>query len=316
MGFIIIAIISSFISAGIVFFYMHKKMETVMDKLLQRLDRAIHGDIQENIYDESMDAAITQRLNQLLQMTGMHKEQAETERDTIKTLISDISHQVRTPLSNIMLYTQLLKEREFQEDIRGLEDVTGFEDIIGLIDKIQKHSEKLDFFMKELVKSSYAEQEIISVTPVIVPVEELIDRACQNIELAALKKKIIIKKEIEREELCYADRKWTIEALGNLLENAVKYSPQQSIVDIKTVRYESFLCIKVKDFGIGIEEEEHGKVFERFYRSKQVKDQPGFGIGLYLAREICHKQGGYIKLKSELGKGTTAEMYLSVPLGT
>lgn len=273
-----------------------------MAHLLQRMDNAIHGQIQEMAYDESMDAAITQRLNRLLQIAGMHKEQAELERDTIKALISDISHQVRTPLSNIMLYIELLREQALEKDIEVLAD------------KIQKNSEKLDFFMKELVKSSYVEQEMILVHPQMVSVEELIDISCQNVELAAFRKKIMIKKELSKEvseKLCYADKKWTIEALGNLLENAIKYSKEESMVQIRCKEQESFLCIEVQDDGIGIKEEEQGKVFERFYRSEQVKEQPGFGIGLYLVREVLSKQGGYLKLTSKLGKGTVIAMYLS-----
>lgn len=298
----ILVFISSFLSVSITIFYMHKKTETVMAHLLQRMDNAIHGQIQEMAYDESMDAAITQRLNRLLQIAGMHKEQAELERDTIKALISDISHQVRTPLSNIMLYIELLREQALEKDIEVLAD------------KIQKNSEKLDFFMKELVKSSYVEQEMILVHPQMVSVEELIDISCQNVELAAFRKKIMIKKELSKEvseKLCYADKKWTIEALGNLLENAIKYSKEESMVQIRCKEQESFLCIEVQDDGIGIKEEEQGKVFERFYRSEQVKEQPGFGIGLYLAREVLSKQGGYLKLTSKLGKGTVIAMYLS-----
>ena len=298
----ILVFISSFLSVSITIFYMHKKTETVMAHLLQRMDNAIHGQIQEMAYDESMDAAITQRLNRLLQIAGMHKEQAELERDTIKALISDISHQVRTPLSNIMLYIELLREQALEKDIEVL------------VDKIQKNSEKLDFFMKELVKSSYVEQEMILVHPQMVSVEELIDISCQNVELAAFRKKIMIKKELSKEvseKLCYADKKWTIEALGNLLENAIKYSKEESMVQIRFKEQESFLCIEVQDDGIGIKEEEQGKVFERFYRSEQVKEQPGFGIGLYLAREVLSKQGGYLKLTSKLGKGTVIAMYLS-----
>lgn len=298
----ILVFISSFLSVSITIFYMHKKTETVMAHLLQRMDNAIHGQIQEMAYDESMDAAITQRLNRLLQIAGMHKEQAELERDTIKALISDISHQVRTPLSNIMLYIELLREQALEKDIEVLAD------------KIQKNSEKLDFFMKELVKSSYVEQEMILVHPKMVSVEELIDISCQNVELAAFRKKIMIKKELSKEvseKLCYADKKWTIEALGNLLENAIKYSKEESMVQIRCKEQESFLCIEVQDDGIGIKEEEQGKVFERFYRSEQVKEQPGFGIGLYLVREVLSKQGGYLKLTSKLGKGTVIAMYLS-----
>lgn len=278
--------------------YYQNRMEETYQELLQKLDRAIGGEIQDTAYNESMDAAVVERLNRVVQIAGMNQGKAERERDTIKSLISDISHQVRTPLTNIMLYVGLLKEQELDGDS------------MLLVDKIQKQSDKLDFFMKELIKSSYAEQEMISIHPEMNNVEEIVNTACQMVELAALKKKIDIIQE-EAEALCYADKKWTIEALGNILDNAVKYSPENTGVKVKVIPYESFICVQVEDQGIGIREEEQGMVFERFYRSKEVSNEPGFGIGLYLVREVLSKQGGYVKIKSEPGKGSVVQVYLS-----
>ena len=278
--------------------YIQKKMEVTYQNLLQRLDRSIGGEIQDTAYDESMDTAVTERLNRVVQISRMNQGKAEKERDIIKSLISDISHQVRTPLTNIMLYVGLLKEQDLDNDT------------MLLVDKIGKQSEKLEFFMKELVRSSYAEQEMISIYPKIMSVEEILHTACQIVELAALKKKINIVQE-ETDVLCCADKKWTTEALGNVLDNAIKYSPENSQIKVKVVPYESFVCIQVQDQGSGIKEEEQGMIFERFYRSKSVSSEPGFGIGLYLVREVLSKQGGYVKIKSQIGKGSTVQLYLS-----
>lgn len=275
-----------------------QKLEELYQNLLQRLDRVIGGEIQEAAYDESLDAAVTERLNRVVQISGMNQGRAEQERDTIKSLISDISHQIRTPLTNIMLYAGLLQEQDLERNS------------MLLVDKIRKQSDKLDFFLKELVKSSYAEQEMISIHPEIVQVEEILNLSCQMVELAALKKKIHIIQE-ETALLCYADKKWTTEAVGNVLDNAIKYSPEHSQIKVHAIPYESFVCIQVEDQGIGIKEEEQGRVFERFYRSKSVSSEPGFGIGLYLVREVLSKQGGYVKIKSELGKGSTVQLFLS-----
>ena len=102
---------ASFCAACFLFLYLRrssrKKMEKTYQQLLTRLDRAMGGQIQETAYDESMDAAVTERLNRVVRISRMHQEKAERERDTIKSLISDISHQVRTPLSGIMLYAGL-----------------------------------------------------------------------------------------------------------------------------------------------------------------------------------------------------------------
>ena len=247
------------------------KMKALLQETLQKLDQAISGNLQDVTYDESMDGAVAERLNKLVEMAGTQRDRAQEERDAVKALISDITHQVRTPLSNIMLYTDLLQEQPLEKDSRLLAE------------KIRKQSEKLEFFMKELVRSSYTEQEMIAVKPEKVRADRLIGRACQTVEMEALKKKVLI--SFGGTDLtCCADLKWTAEALGNILDNAVKYSPEGSEVKIEAIPYDSFLCIAVKDQGPGIMEAEQGLIFRRFYRSPEAGKLPGFGIGLYLAR--------------------------------
>ncbi|MDE7311646.1 MAG: HAMP domain-containing histidine kinase [Eubacterium sp.] len=281
--------------------YYEAKAEKTYQNLLQILDCALQGSISENVYDESMDAAVTARLNRLVQIAHTHRQSAEKERDTIKALISDISHQVRTPLTNMMLYTGLLKEQPLDSSA------------LHLVMKLEKQSDKLDFFMKELVRSSYAEQEMISICPKQADPAEMIRTACQSAELLALKKQIVIEADLQAAEgvVCYADPKWTVEAAANVLENAVKYSPERSVIQVSALVYESFVCIQVKDQGIGIREEEQGLVFERFYRSEEVKETAGFGIGLYLVREVLRRQGGYARIRSDYGNGTAVQLYLS-----
>ena len=274
----------------------NKKKE--MEVLLQRLDDALEGGEGAYAYDESMDSAIADRLNKLLRSSSTGKERAYQDRDRIKSLISDISHQIRTPLSNIMLYTGLLQEKKLDGQSRMLAD------------QIQGQAEKLDFFMKELIRSSYMETDMIVVSPRTAPVGELVDRACQAVEAEALKKGILIRQPETDRIICKFDMKWTLEAVRNILENALKYSPEGSEVQIEIAPNEAFTCISIQDEGIGIREEEQGLVFERFYRSRDVKKEPGMGIGLYLAREIISRQGGYIEARSEYAKGTCFCIYL------
>ena len=192
---------------------------------------------------------------------------------------------------------------------------TALESARQMAAKIRRQSEKLDFFIRELTKTSYAEQEMISIHPKRVSAAELIDKSCQGIELAAMKKNIhvhIRRTDVEQPGcMCFADPKWTVESLTNILENAIKYSPQSSTIEISAIPYETFVCIEVKDHGIGIPESEQGAIFRRFYRSPQVSDTPGFGIGLYLAREVLSRQGGYIKVQSAPGAGSTFQVFLS-----
>ena len=296
---IIILVISFLILTGMIIFLLIKikAYRKTLNRILDHMDLAISGTEQEIEYDENIDAAITEKMNKLVNISRLNYEDASRDRDLVKSLISDIAHQVRTPLTNIMLYAGLLQENAITDDS------------IKMAKQIQRQSEKLDFFMNELVKSSYMETEMIAVHREENSIDELFAEACQEVELAALKKKIIFNiKECDRSGSF--DMKWTKGALINLLDNAIKYSPEKSEISLKYKKYESFFSINIIDHGMGISESEQGMIFKRFYRSPEVEREQGLGIGLYLVREIIEKQGGYIKVRSEVGKGSTFSMFL------
>ena len=291
-------IILNILIMGLIICWYRNKMLFQYNNFLNKVDKILGGKQIDMIYDETLDSAISERLNRIMEISNMQKEIAEQERDVIKSLLSNISHQIRTPLANITLYAGLLKD-----DLNGMSS-------FRLADKIEKNAEKLEFFMKELLKSSYAEQEIISVNPKIIESDKIIKKSCQSVELDAMKKNIRIRSE-NNDYKVFADSKWTEEVFTNIIENAIKYSPNNTEITIKSILYESFVCVRIIDNGIGIPEQEQGKVFQRFYRGTNVTDKQGFGIGLYLAREVLRKQQGYIKIKSKLNKGTTVEVFLS-----
>lgn len=106
------------------------------------------------------------------------------------------------------------------------------------------------------------------------------------------------------------DSKWTVEALFNLLDNAVKYTPVGGKISVSAEQWEMYVKLDVADTGKGISESNQASVFRRFYREEEVHNKPGVGIGLYLAREIITMQGGYIKVVSEIGKGSTFSVFL------
>lgn len=295
---LIFGVIINIVLIYMVIRWYRNKLLVQYQNFLNKTDEILSGKQIELSYDESLDSAISERLNRIIEISRMQKGIAEEERDIVKSLITNISHQIRTPLANITLYTGLLKER-----IKDSEAAR-------LADKIENNAGKLEFFMKELLKSSYAEQEIISVSPKIIALDTIIKRSCQSVELDAMKKKIQLVLEYSTYKV-YADSKWTEEVFNNIIENAIKYSPDGATITIKSILYESFVCVQIIDNGIGIPEEEQGKIFQRFYRGTDVTDKQGFGIGLYLAREVLKKQQGYIKVKSTLNRGTTVEVFLS-----
>ena len=269
------------------------------ERLNQMLDEGIRGEFEESKYDESELSKVESKWKRFLQDSAMAKQNLETEKANIKGLISDISHQTKTPMANIKLYSELLSE-QLEEDSMEAE----------LLEQIQAQAQKLEFLIQALTKLSRLETNILEVVPVKSQVKPLLESAVEEIRKKAEKKEIQIKIEMDFEAEAVFDRKWTEEALYNLLDNAVKYSPAGSEVLISTKLYEMWCVIAVNDRGRGISEEEIPKIFGRFYRAKEVQQEEGVGIGLYLVREILQKEGGFIKVNSEVGKGSTFLCYL------
>lgn len=269
------------------------------ERLNQMLDEGIRGEFEESKYDESELSKVESKWKRFLQDSAMAKQNLETEKANIKGLLSDISHQTKTPMANIKLYSELLSE-QLEEDSMEAE----------LLGQIQAQAQKLEFLIQALTKLSRLETNILEVVPVKSQVKPLLESAVEEIRKKAEKKEIQIKIEMDFEAEAVFDRKWTEEALYNLLDNAVKYSPAGSEVLISTKLYEMWCVIAVSDRGRGISEEEIPKIFGRFYRAKEVQQEEGVGIGLYLVREILQKEGGFIKVNSEVGKGSTFLCYL------
>ena len=261
------------------------------------LEAAAGGDFTEDSFDETLLSAAESRMAAYLSASAASAKNIAAERDKIKTLIADISHQTKTPISNLLLYAQLLGEQELPESCRQL------------VDSIGAQAEKLDFLIRSLVKLSRLEAGIISVSPSVNSVSELMQEAQRQFVPKAEGKGLSFQVEDSDALACF-DPKWTLEAVGNIVDNAVKYTPPGGRVTLRAVAYELFCCIEVTDTGIGIAEDEQSQVFGRFYRSGAVRDQAGVGIGLFLSREIIAAQGGYIRLRSVPGKGSTFSVFL------
>lgn len=271
-------------------------------KTLRRLDEmltdAINGTFEESRYDESELSRLESRWKQYFTTSKMSMEQTKKERESMKMLVSDISHQTRTPLSNILLYSELLAEQAEKKEEKELAE------------QILMQTEKLEFLLQSLIKMSRLETDVLEVVPKVQNIAQLLDETVGEMSAKAKKKEIIVSCENAKEIEAAFDLKWTKEALGNILDNAIKYSPKHSEVQIEVREYEFYVCINVKDQGIGVCEEEKAQIFQRFYRGGRVQQEDGVGIGLYLAREILQKEKGYIKLTSKVGKGSCFGLYL------
>ncbi len=274
-----------------------KRTNNTLIKIEKMLDRASK---KENVlveYDESFLSFIELKFRDFLLSHRISEESLKLEKQKVEMLVSDISHQVKTPLSNIILYTSLLKENNVSE-----------EDKLYL-ENIEKQSKKLDFLIKSLFKISYLENGIFELNIREHSVKKLIEEVTtQHIERIK-SKNMNLELEIIDESAMF-DIKWTIEALSNIVDNSIKYGNDNGKIIIKVVSYELFVRIDVIDDGKGIAEAEKEKVFSRFYRSKDVHDSEGLGIGLYLAREIVNLEGGYIKLDTSQENGVMFSVFL------
>ena len=273
-------------------------------KTLKRLDEmlteAMNGTFEESRYDETELSRLESRWKQYLTTSRMSMEKNQAEREKIKTLVSDIFHQTKTPLANILLYAELLEEKAQDPEEKELAR------------QILAQTSKLEFLIQSLVKMSRLETEVLAVEPVISSVKPLVEQALKQIQPRAKANEIeVYTSEIGEKIKASYDRKWTLEALCNILDNAVKYSPKGSSIAVEVIEYEFYVCINVRDQGIGIPEEERAQIFGRFYRGSQVQQEEGVGIGLYLAREILQRENGYIKVESKPGEGSIFSLFLS-----
>ena len=282
-----------------IIFYFKKREINLLNNLNNMLDLAINGEFIEDLFDESMLSAFETRLKKYISSSVLSLDNINIEKENIKQLISDISHQTKTPISNITIYSELLNEEDLSEECKEY------------LKYLLQQTEKLEFLISSLIKMSRLETDIIKISPKENDVNVLFkDIKIQFIQKASIKNINIIINETNVKATF--DEKWTIEALYNILDNAIKYTFENSNIEISVISYQLFCRIDIKDNGIGIEEEEQNKIFTRFYRSENVSNIEGGGIGLFLTREIIKKQNGYIKVKSKIGEGSTFSIFLPI----
>lgn len=270
-------------------------------RLIQRLDAmltaAVEGEFSEASFDESRLSALESRLARYLAASALSARNLQAQKDQISALISDISHQTRTPVANLQLYSQLLEEQPLTPQGRRCAQA------------ISAQSEKLQTLIEALVKSSRLETGILALHPEPGPLAPMVARAAAQYAPKARENQIRLTVGPTEGEALF-DPKWTEEALCNLLDNALKYTPAGGSVTVEVRPYEMFTAVCVQDTGPGIPEEEQAKIFGRFYRAPGAYQAEGVGIGLYLTRQIAAGQGGYIRVNSAPGQGSRFSLYL------
>ena len=261
------------------------------------LTAAMDGSFLEKTFDESRLSALESRLARYLAASTLSERNVQEQKDQISALISDISHQTKTPVANLQLYAQLLSEQPLTP--QGKECAAA----------VSAQAEKLQTLIEALVKTSRLETGILALHPQLGEITPVVERAAAQYAPKAVEQGIALALGPHSGSAVF-DPKWTEEAVCNLLDNALKYTPSGGTVTVEVKNYELFSAIRVSDTGPGIPEAEQAKIFGRFYRAPGAYQAEGVGIGLYLTRQIAEKQGGYVKLESTPGKGSTFSLYI------
>lgn len=274
-----------------------RKTKRIMKKLYQMLDLAMDERFEESTFDESLLSAVESKLSRYLTACVVSARNVTAEKEKIKALLSDTSHQTKTPIANLLLYAQLMEEQDLPEES------------MTCVAALRGQAEKLNFLISALVKLSRLETGVFTLHPISNAIAPMLEEAAKQLMPKAAQKEILLVTNLTEAHGVF-DYKWTMEALCNLLDNAVKYTPAGGRIQLSAAEYDLFCRIDVADTGIGISEAEQAKVFSRFYRSPSVSDQDGVGIGLYLTRQILTGQEGYIKVASTPGSGSVFSMFL------
>lgn len=276
-------------------FLRHRRQTARLFRRLDRmLDEAIRGDFREADFDESRLSAVEARLAHYLGASAVSARNLQEEKDKIKALIADISHQTKTPIANVLLYTQLLEE--------AAPECGEYTAALG------EQARKLQSLIDALVKTSRLETGVLALHPRPGPLGPMLEEAAGQFAPRAADKGLSLVLEPTEADAVF-DPKWTAEAVCNLIDNAVKYTPQGTVT-VSARAYELFARIDITDTGPGMAEEELAKVFQRFYRGTGTEDAEGVGVGLYLVRQIAEGQGGYVKAFSRRGQGTKFSLFL------
>lgn len=279
----------------VIVWYSIKYTNDNYDLICGILDKILSKKIDINLPDlkDNRKSRLVHQSKKIISMVQLDREKAENEKEVIKQLIADISHQIKTPFANIKMYTELLENNNLSA-----------EDMSKYITEIKSQNDKLEWLIQSLLKTSRLESGAIEFMPDTIGIKQtLADSVSTVYPLAADKNIDIVVAEFDDIKLLH-NRKWTVEVLNNILENAIKYSKNNSQINIFISKMDICSRINIQDNGIGIEKEDYSSIFNRFFRGKNTNGYAGVGIGLYLSSLIMSKQGGYITVNSEIGKGS------------
>ena len=293
---------AALIVCGIIFLkFFQGKLTEFTNSLCRTLDGMIDGSErpQVDMETETSLARISHRLERLYNIMQTNRRRVEEEKAELQALVSDISHQTKTPIANLKMINDTLQTRKMPKEKQQ-----------ELLQASESQLDKLDFLIQAMVKTSRLETGVITLEKKQARFTETLTAALNGILAPMEKKQISLSVDCPDSFFFLHDSRWTAEALYNILDNAVKYTPACGSICVTVKEWEMYFKIDITDTGKGIPEKEQAAIFKRFYREDAVHGIDGIGIGLYLARKIVTMQGGYITVSSVSGAGSTFSVFL------
>ena len=295
---IAIIILLGLIAIIVALIYTNKRDKSLRS-INKYLDKVNNGNYELKIEDNGEDE-ISRLRNELYKTTILLRESAENsekEKTNLSNSLADISHQLKTPLTSIRIMLDNIEENP------NMDEKTRNE----FIEEISRQIDWISSLVISLLKLAKFDAGAIIMQDTQINVKKLIDNVINNLAIMIDIKNIKIEEKIDEDVILRADYNWQLEALTNIIKNCIEHSKEDSKIKIEVENNSIFVKIKITDEGEGIAKEDLSHIFERFYKSKQASEN-SIGIGLSLAKTIIEKENGYIKVDSELGKGTTFEI--------
>lgn len=286
----------------VAFFYVHRRREKKLEELTAYLMQ-VQNDLSLPKLEESSEGQIgilQSEIYKLVVLLKQRSDSANRQREYLAKMLSDISHQIKTPLTSITLMTDLLKSPELSEDKR-----------MEFAERIDQSVNRITWLVKNLLVLSQLEADMLKLKKERVSARKLVEQAYHSLELMAEVKGIALNIRVDEKISMVCDLRWTAEALSNIVKNCLEHTPSGGQVCISCEQNNFSTNICIEDNGEGIAKEQLSHIFERFYKADNASPN-SVGIGLSMAKQIILQQNGVINVESEPGKGTSflIKMYL------
>ena len=282
-------VMSIFIGIGVALIVSNLTVKPLkeMQKLAKRISQ---GDYSARIGLKSRD-----EIGELASSLNYMAEQLTDIENMRKKLVQNVSHDLRTPLTSIKGYLELLEDESFTE-----------EEKLKSINTIQKEVERMETIVKEITRLSIIDGKNYQLDIEKLDLNSVVKESIPIISIEAEKKNIQIQTDsLQKEIFIMGDKEKVKEVIINLLSNAIKFT-NEGFIKISTSQNKNYVSLIIEDTGIGIDPEDMPHIFERFYRGEKSrsKNSSGLGIGLAIAKELVYMQNGKIKVESEKNKGS------------